>query len=617
MQIRRIKIVLMVVLASAMATTVAAQVIPTTQTQPSATTQPLNPTPAAYGTISLSYVRSWDAAKPISVDTVLSSASRSVQEVKQTTQYVDGLGRPLQTVIKGISPNGFDMVSPEVYDSFGREQFKYLAYVSPSSDGNFKTNPFTEENNFLKSFYNPTNDANGEKFFYSQTVFEPSPLNRPLSAYPAGNSWAGTAKGSSLQYLSNTAADSVVIWNIAYVSGNTPTSAGYYATGTLYKNITVDERGNSVVEYKDLQGKTILKKVQLWSSPASGHSGWLCTYYIYDDLSNLRFVIQPQGTEWLRTHSWTFDATAWKTSVIAKGLCFSYEYDARQRMTIKRVPGAGEVWLVYDARDRLVMTQDSALRQQGKWLYTDYDSLNRPVLKGIWTTSGDISYHQNLASNSVTYPSPSSGYTVLSQTYYDDYNWVSGSGSGLGSTINTTYNSNTAYFYTPDNTTFPYPQPITATSQTVGMVTGTKTNVLGSSTYLYAVTFYDDRMRSIQTQSTNISGGKDTVTMQFGFSGLMLRTLAGHGKAGAGPQSYLVLTKMTYDAAGRVTQVDEKTGSSAQVTLSKSQFDELGQLKQKNLGLTRNSLTDYSYTTNPVDSLKYSYNIRGWLRGIN
>jgi len=59
------------------------------------------------------------------------------------------------------------------------------------------------------------------------------------------------------------------------------------------------EVGHQVVDYKDMQGKVVLKKVQLWNTPAAGHSGWLNTYYIYDDMDNLRFVIQPKGSNGL------------------------------------------------------------------------------------------------------------------------------------------------------------------------------------------------------------------------------------------------------------------------------------------------------------------------------
>lgn len=596
-----------------------AQVKPNTQTQPSSTTQTLNTKPAAYSsTGKVNYVRTYTASRPNTSQAFVTGTSRTTQETVQSTQYIDGLGRPIETVTKKITPNGYDMVDFQVYDPFDREQFKYLPYVDSSADGNFKLDPFTKQANFEKGFYNPTNDANGEKFFYSKVDFEASEANRPYKTYAPGNSWAGRGVGVSMQHQFNTAADSVAIWTIGFTSGAVPAYNGFYAAGELSKTVAIDERGYSTVEYKDKIGHVILKKVQpAITGSYSGPTGWLNTYYIYDDLFNLRYVIQPKGTEYLRTHSWTFDNTTWATSTVAKELCFSYEYDREGRTIIKRVPGAGEVWLVYDARDRVVMTQDSLQRSQGKWLYTDYDSLNRPVITGIWTNSSNRVYHQSIADTSITYPTPTSSYTVLTQTYYDNYNWVTGTGSGLGSSAYTGYNSDTSKFLASSTSVFPYARSQTTTTQVAGQVTGTKVNVLNTSTYLYTVTFYDDHYRAVQTRSTNYTGGIDTVINQYGFTGQAIRSLVCHGKGGTNPQAYQVLTKTTYDAAYRVTLLTQKTGNSNEVVIAQNQYDELGQLAKKKIGQQRNSLTDYSYSPIPVDSLAYEYNIRGWLRGIN
>ena len=121
-----------------------------------------------------------------------------------------------------------------------------------------------------------------------------------------------------------------------------------------------------------------LKKYSLSASPGTAHVGWLCTYYVYDELNYLRFVIQPQAVALINSN-WTI------TTAIANELCFRYEYDAHGHAIIKKIPGAGETWMVYDIRDRLVMTQDSLLRSQQKWLYTRYDAENRPDSTGLIT----------------------------------------------------------------------------------------------------------------------------------------------------------------------------------------------------------------------------------------
>src|SRR5206468_687807 len=76
-------------------------------------------------------------------------------------------------------------------------------------------------------------------------------------------------------------------------------------------------------------------------------------------------------------------------------LCFRYEYDARQRMIAKKVPGAGWVYMVYDKRDRLVFTQDANMRNKSQWLGTLYDVLNRPIETGMLNYSSGAVALQN------------------------------------------------------------------------------------------------------------------------------------------------------------------------------------------------------------------------------
>ncbi|MDP4211867.1 MAG: DUF6443 domain-containing protein, partial [Bacteroidota bacterium] len=399
-------------------------------------------TPSAYpAATTVNYIRSWDALAPDTDPVHL--ITRPLTDVHQTTEYVDGLGRSIQSVIKQISPSGKDMVTAQVYDALGRESFKYLPFASNTgasvndnpTDGNFKIDPFQQQNSFSQNQY-PS-----ESNFYSQTTYEPSPLNRPQTTYAPGVNWVGASRGVSAQYLVNQASDSVWYWTIAAAPGSIPVSTSMYAAGALYKNQTTDEQAHSVVEYKDLQGKVVLKKVQLAATPGTAHVGWLSTYYVYDDLNNLRFVIQPKAVDLLEANG------TWNLSSITSltdELCFRYEYDYRKRMIIKKIPGAGEVWMVYDGRDRLVMTQDANLRAAGKWLVTKYDSENRPDSTGLLTDANNRAYHQNLSENNSYYPSTISNFELLSRSYYDDYTWASG--AGLISSLNTTYTTNASYF---------------------------------------------------------------------------------------------------------------------------------------------------------------------------
>ncbi|MCF6407315.1 DUF6443 domain-containing protein [Chitinophaga filiformis] len=332
--------------------------------------------PTPYTSSTINYVRTWEPDMPLTDTNTVVSSARKIREVKQTTQYFDGLGRPVQTVSKGISSSGKDFVAPVVYDSYGREQYKYLPYVQQSgnvNDGKFKTDPFNAQKAFFQNGV-LNRGVVGESVYYSQQTFEQSPLNRPLKGYAPGNSWVSHPVES--RYQVNAVADSVRLWNIG---AGIPASTGNYAAGQLQENVTIDEQGNQVIEYKDKQGQVVLKKVQISGNPGTGHIGWLCTYYVYDDLGNLRFVIPPLAVDAIKG-SWTI------STAVADELCFQYQYDGRQRMVVKKVPGAGRVFMVYDVRDRLVFTQDSVQRTKSpmEWLVTFYDELNRPTMTAIY-----------------------------------------------------------------------------------------------------------------------------------------------------------------------------------------------------------------------------------------
>jgi RHS repeat-associated protein len=625
------------------------------------------------GTVSAdwSFVRTRDITRPGITDTTSADALTAPADVKQTTQYFDGLGRPMQTVARQASPLGNDMVTVQVYDPIGREAIKYLPYTSPSNDGNFKTDPIMEQTTFNSSQF--PND----QFFYGQTNYDGSPLNRPLNSYPAGNSWVGSSRGVGAGYLVNGTGDSVVFWTICSVTGSLPMANGNYAAGTLYTTTTADENGHQVVEYKDQQGHVLLKKVQLWDIPAEGPSGWLNTYYVYDTLDNLRFVIPPKAVQWLQGNGWSFAASGGNT--VASELCFRYEYDYRKRMTVKKVPGAGEVWMVYDIRDRLAMTEDSNLRKSGQWLVMQYDALNRPVETGLISyistlanlqqlvtsqtanggavsplpvdttvsgpnTTGDIRASHSVTgetnfstadggtfigeivngnwgsgtstsnSNSIALSPVPSGVTLqpLTITYYDDYSWVSGTGTALQSTFASSVAGNSNYFITSYNTGPTYAVPVTPLAVTRGEVTGTQTLVLGSGgQYLSTITFYDDRARMIQTQTVNYTGGLDTVTTQYDFTGKPIRALLGQAKPTNTAQYHEVLTKMNYDPNFRVTSMYKNIdGAASDQLIDSMQYNELGQLRAKYLGKD-------PATGIPLDSLVYDYNVRGWVTGIN
>ncbi|MGH2563373.1 MAG: DUF6443 domain-containing protein, partial [Ginsengibacter sp.] len=413
--------------------------------------------------------------------------------------------------------------------------------------------------------------------------------------------------------------DSVQKWNIKFLAGSIPLSAGAYPAGALEKEVVTDEDNKQVVQYTDKSGHVVLKKVQLASSPGTAHVGWLNTYYVYDSLENLRFVITPRAVELINT-----TAVHWVISqVIADELCFRYEYDYRNRMSIKKIPGAGETWMIYDSRDRLVLTQDANLRVQHQWLFSKYDQLNRPVMTGLFTdnthvaqstmqsylNSSGMGLYETYSAGSFpeysltgSFPSATAA-NVLTVTYYDDYSWVSTSGTTLSATLDVSGSSN---FLAASNTTYPYPRAVVQTTQTMGLATGAVSLVIGTTNqYIYSVNFYDDHNRLIQTQAINYTGGKDIVTTQYDFGNKPMRNLIQHQKNGSNAQSHTILTKLDYDYGLRLRHIYKNIDNAGSDQLiATNTYNELGQLQNKALG-------------NSIENLAYAYNIRGWLTSIN
>jgi RHS repeat-associated protein len=622
--------------------------------------QPITP-PGQYGSVNVNFVRSWDATAPSQDHAAL--YVKNLREVKLTTQYFDAFGRPLQTVIKqgslatGSSP--VDLVTPFVYDEFSREKYKYLPFpannTSPNTsinDGGFKSNPFQQQ----VVFYNTQlNGQPGEynvgssslNWAYSQNNFEPSPLNRKIENFAPGSGWVGTASdpleanhhSSKIKLLVNTPADDVRIWkvqNVVNSFGNysTPSTDGIYPAGTLSKTIIADEHNKQVIEFRNKDGKVLLKKVQLTATAdpgtGSGYAGWLCTYFIYDDFSNLRCVIQPKGVDLIYTN-WTLISDP----MILAEQCFRYEYDSRHRMISKKMPGGGEVYMVYDARDRQVMMQDANMRSPlvNKWLVTLYDAENRPVqtglLKNIYTNK---TFQQHLADAyiSTSYPFTTSTtpsdvfWEMLTRTGYDNYNGYP-AGTILSPVFDNAY-AGSPYMNTSYNTAPDYPQELLPSPNNKGRITWTEKKVLESlpAVYIYSITFYDEKGRAIQVKSSNVAGGEDVITTQYSWSGLALRMVQKQQTGGPiNPQTHIIFTKVSYDDLGRVLKVAKSISSIVNSTnvskgeteILQNEYNVIGQITTKKLGKKKTDVNTYS--TQPIETLVYEYNVRNWLIGIN
>jgi RHS repeat-associated protein len=479
--------------------------IPTTTTQSVPTLIPQSP-PGGYSNVPVNFVRTWEANIPIQdVNDIINESNTAA---RQTTAYANGLGKPLQLVTKQVggsysSPK--DAVVPVVYDEFGREQYNYMPYISNSTDGNFKTNPFTEQQLYLQGIYP------NEQFFYSVNKFELSPLNRILTSTAQGNSWSGSDRGLATKYLTNKIEDDIKIWTISDNSNydlNLPITNSSYPAGELHKNVLIDERGFAKVEYFDKVDNLIMRKVQIGNilPDYSGYDGWLCTYYVYDDLDRVRFAISPKAVNKLIEPSSNWVVTA----LIANELCYHYEYDNHNKIVAQRKSGADWEYMIYDYKDRLVFTQDGNLRLNEQWKVNLYDDVNREVTSGVILYSGTLSNLKNYVESIVENSGPITiqGNTPSTSLSSISVNTLQASTTHLTATNNIIFQPG---FYT-DNTTnltaeIVSPSPGTPLSEDV--VINNNPIPAGTDFIPLVVNYYDNYSFTNTTYSITNNGNLD------------------------------------------------------------------------------------------------------------
>jgi len=552
-------------------------------------------------------------------------ANRSTCELMQTIQYFDGLGRPLQTIQVQGSPSNKDVVQPFAYDQFGREAQKYLPYVtSGSNDGSYKANALSGGQS---QFYTtPPTGVTTTTSPFSITNFEPSPLNRVLEQGAPGADWqpvANSATGHTQKIvyttnnatsLTDTANTMLAALYTATINANQSRALvrnGNYGAGQLYVTVSKDEnwksgRGGTTEEYKDKEDHLVLKRTFNYTGTTLQI---LSTYYVYDDLGNLAFVLPP-GT----------NPDGVGVPAYAGSLGYQYRYDERNRLTQKKVPGKGWEFTVYNKLDQPVLSQDSLQRQSNQWTVAKYDALGRVIMTGLWNAGSVFALStlqtniyavtqwdtRDQTNNTTSYPT---GYVLgsypiitktLSINYYDDYNIP---------------NLPAGYLVTSG-----------VSSMTKGLLTASLTTVLNTVTnanpdMLWGVNYYDDRGRNIRSYKQHYlsgavnAGNFDVVLSTYNFNDQVTTTNRRHfTTATAGTPKLTIINQYSYDHMGRKLTTREQIQNGTQaadvnVLLSKTEYNELGQVWKKHLHSTD--------STTFKQDITYGYNERGWLLTSN
>ncbi len=527
-------------------------------------------------------------------------------------QKLDGNETSIENIIAGPQGKAKDIVVHMEYDDYGRQTKQYLPFASDGTPGSYNTVNVTNDinsyylNEYQEDFPGITNPALINA--YSETIIEPSPLNRTLEQGAPGEAWKANPNSNTdhtikFDWDSNTNADAVFHFRVNFTDPNNTEApslekVGSYPIGKLYKTITKDENwkpgdGNNHTfeEFKDKLGQVILKRTYNNNDPHD-------TYYVYDDFGNLTYVIPPKVTT---------DNGVSQSELVE--LCYQYKYDYRNRLVEKKIPGKGWEYIVYNKLDKPVLSQDEYQRSRRQWLFTKYDAFGRVTYTGLHVHPSVISRNdmQTLANNTSSYSQyetkrstshivagtpiyysndaiPNGISKIYTVSYYDDYE--------IGDQV--TFN--------PANGSGTW-EGMSATAAVQGLPTVSRVSVLGTDKWITTATYYDPKGRPWESHVKNeYLDTEDWSLSKLDFTGRVLKTQTSHTKGNNSPIT--TIDTFTYDDMGRLIDQTQKINNQASEKIVSNSYDVLGQLETKEVG-------------SGLQQIDYDYNIRGWLTEIN
>ncbi|MCF2217933.1 RHS repeat-associated core domain-containing protein [Chryseobacterium sp. PS-8] len=523
--------------------------------------------------------------------TYLEAVTTSSATAKQTetVQYFDGLGRPKQVVNVKASPGGKDVVTYIEYDGFGRQVKDYLPIPQQGTqNGAIYTSPLS----------NATQPAlYGAEKIYSEKILENSPLDRILQQKQVGNAWDG--KPVNFGYDANTTADAVKKYTTVttWVNGATNSVVSQsvnYGAAQLYKNTVTDEDGNITIEFKNGEGQVVLVRKMNGAQSVD-------TYYVYNEYNQLAYVIPP-----LASVSGAVD------DITLNNLCYQYKYDGRNRLIEKKLPGKGWEYMLFDKQDRQVGYQDAGLRGQNKWLCTKYDQYGRVVYTCILTYGESRAFFQNILDTEVNNPSnneqrSATGFNKSGIQIY--YTTAAFPGLGANDPILTVNYYDTYPTGTPAIPTQILGQDVlsqdaqNSSVSTKSLPVASYVKNIEDDNWTKNYTWYDKKGRAIGTHSINHLGGYTKTESLLDFAGTVQKNNIYHLRK-QGETGVFVTERFVYDGQNRLLQHYHQVDNKPEVLLAENTYNELSQLSNKKVG-------------NNLQSIDYTYNIRGWMTDIN
>lgn len=315
----------------------------------------------------------------------------------ENVSYYDGLGN-LSEIVSTASGTSDNVYTFKTYDSKGRESKNF--YPTPIGSGlDFKD---------YYSFVSASSNYYNDEYAFKQNYYDDA--DHIVREDVAGNNWHAHSAHNECSYETNTLSDKVIRYDAD------PIAKSYYPEGCLEKESAKDADGNEVVIFKDLDGNTILERRNQGD-----------TYYVYDKLGQLRYILSPQYQE--------------KEDLAA--YAYQYDYDECGNLVRKTLPGSQYTQYWYDKEGLLAYEQDALLRDKGLYRFYLYDRFDRVVLVGTTTSCNtniknakhDVSFSsQNggIANSGYAFYGNTSNFSKGSNVslekayYYDSYGFLSG-----------------------------------------------------------------------------------------------------------------------------------------------------------------------------------------------
>ncbi|TLX25400.1 RHS repeat-associated core domain-containing protein [Chryseobacterium indologenes] len=529
----------------------------------------------------------------------------------EAVTYYDGLGRPKQIVNVKVTPTGKDLVIPITYDGFGRRTKEILP--TPINTLNSAIHSGVTNESAANSFYGVSNA-------YAEKEFENSPLDRVLQQAHAGDSWKiNSGHTQKMKYEANNANEVLkFVTNTQWVNGATSSAIslatdtnsenGNYKAAQLYKTTITDEDGNPVIQFKNGRGQILLIR-------NTDGTQDIDTYYVYNEYNQKAFVIPPKAVKLIKNNGNIV------TQDILDDLCYQYRYDGQDREVEKKLPGKGWQYIVYDKQDRPVLAQDAVLRTVNNnfntrgWLFTKYDEFGRVVYTGFFANTATRQAMQsalnNMSANAGNNerrsraPFNSQGIDI----YYDKQGFPTGSMTVLTLNYYDTYPVEAPAIPTTVLGQYTLPQTLDANNHasTNSLQVASYVKNIDDNNWTKTYTYYDSRARPVALKTVNHLGGYTNKEFKLDFTGLVEESYTYHKKT-PNDTEVKVKERFVYDNQNRILKQYHQVDNLQEELLAENTYNEIGQQINKKTGNT---------TGTPLQSIDYTYNIRGWLTSIN